>query len=148
MCNHVSLIKQLSDAPTNSAAASPTTNSNDCQSAGCKASDLSTEKQRTLLAALDTHNGLCVRCGDFAEDPVVSTCAHVYCWQCFAILAGGMGGQKGTKGVVSAEEFACEVCGSMLRWKDGVSANELRRTVGNDEGTTPQGREVAENQHP
>ncbi|GLI60468.1 hypothetical protein VaNZ11_002626 [Volvox africanus] len=77
---------------------------------------LSTDARSALVAALSRGDAQCPCCGDIAEDPVASSCGHVFCGQCLA-------GQK--EGASVEGELLCPACSRPLRGSDLHSAAAL-----------------------
>ena len=46
-----------------------------------------TPAQRERLLGLLQEGSTCGLCNDVAEDPVIATCAHVFCQQCLVLQA-------------------------------------------------------------
>ncbi|GLC43495.1 hypothetical protein PLESTM_001479400 [Pleodorina starrii] len=77
---------------------------------------LSAEARSALVVALSRGDAQCPCCGDIAEDPVASSCGHVFCAQCLAA-------QK--EGASVEGELLCPACSRLLRGADLHSAAAL-----------------------
>ncbi|GIM06399.1 hypothetical protein Vretimale_10704 [Volvox reticuliferus] len=77
---------------------------------------LSPEARSALVTALSRGDAQCPCCGDIAEDPVASSCGHVFCGQCLA-------GQK--EGASVEGELLCPACSRPLKGSDLHSAAAL-----------------------
>lgn len=87
---------------------------------------LAADRFAALLSALRAHSSQCPVCADVPEDPVVTSCGHVYCQQCAAAQLEGSSTGDG--------EFLCLTCNHLVRPGDVYRGAALETAAADQQG--------------